>query len=380
MLPFRAGRALRTDSATNKVILGIPRDPLDVLTEACKLVHPVERSDVINLAVAVAIQKPCELSPLELLKCRKSFFSRTLSIICWLNEQEASLHANTPPHLGKVMKGKRILLLDALLRESGHPDKLLCAHLEKGFPLFGRLQTSSIFAEQWCPPALHPDELLRVAPKQNQWILGSCKRSRHAYIDAAVWDATLMDVEKGWAIGPFSLEEAQSMTDKPVVISRRFGAQQKNRVRAIDDLSASQINACTGVKEKVRVESVDAAATMIQEWMRAFHGSGRTLVGKTYDLKSACRQLGICSEHLHAAWICVSSPYMTEPALFQLHAMPFGATAAVTNFLRCAEALKACSATLLHFAWTSFFNDFIIIAPEDCAEEQTGPRGFSFSF
>jgi len=48
--------------------------------------------------------------------------------------------------------------------------------------------------------------------------------------------------------------------------------------------------------------------------------------------------------------------------------------------LRCAEALKACSATLLHFAWTSFFNDFIIIAPEDCAEEQTGPRGFSFSF
>jgi hypothetical protein len=278
------------------------------------------------------------------------------------------------------MKGKRILLLDALLRESGHPDQLLCAHLEKGFPLFGRLQTSSIFAEQWCPTALHPDELLRVAPKQKQWILGSCKRSRHAYIDAAVWDATLMDVEKGWAIGPFSLEEAQSMTDKPAVISRRFGAQQKNRVRAIDDLSASQINACTGVKEKVRVESVDAAATMIREWMRAFHGSGRTLVGKTYDLKSACRQLGICSEHLHAAWICVSSPYMTEPALFQLHAMPFGATAAVTNFLRCAEALKACSATLLHFAWTSFFDDFIIIAPEDCAEEQTGPCGFSFSF
>ena len=38
-------------------------------------------------------------------------------------------------------------------------------------------------------------------------------------------------------------------------------------------------------------------------------------------------------------------------------------------FLRCAEALKACGATLLHFAWTSFFDDFIIIAPEDCAKE-----------
>ena len=44
-------------------------------------------------------------------------------------------------------------------------------------------------------------------------------------MDAAVWDATLTDVEKGWAIGPFSLEEDQSMTDKPAVISRRFGVQ-----------------------------------------------------------------------------------------------------------------------------------------------------------
>ena len=81
--------------------------------------------------------------------------------------------------------------------------------------------------------------------------------------------------------------------------------------------------------------------------------------------------------------LCLASFDMTEtePALFQLHAMPFGATAAVTNFLRCAEALKACSATLLHFAWTSFFDDFIIIAPEDCAKEtDRAVRLFSFSF
>ena len=171
------------------------------------------------------------------------------------------------------------------------------AHTWKGFLLFGWLEQSCIFAGQWRPPqhCTHP-----VLPRKKQWILGPCKRSRHADMDAAVWDATLTDVEKGWAIGPFSLEEDQSMTDKPAVISRRFGVQQKNKVHAIDDLSASQINACTGVKEEVRVESVDAAATMIREWMRAFHGSGRTLVGKPYDLKSACRQLGICSEHLHA--------------------------------------------------------------------------------
>ena len=156
MLPFRAGRALRTDSATNKVILGIPRDPLDVLTEACKLVHPVERSDVINLAVAVAIQNLVSYRRLSCWSVGRAFSVEHYPSICWLNEQEASLHANTPPHLGKVMKGKRILLLDALLRESGHPDKLLCAHLEKGFPLVWQAANIKHFCWAVVPPSIAP--------------------------------------------------------------------------------------------------------------------------------------------------------------------------------------------------------------------------------
>eukprot|EP00438_Fugacium_kawagutii_P010274 Skav225671 [mRNA] locus=scaffold1924:287544:288134:- [translate_table: standard] len=177
-----------------------------------------------------------------------------------------------PPHLATVMKGKRILFFESWLREIDYPDQLLCDHLANGFPLYGWLAKSHVFSEQWRPPALHPEELFRVAAKQNQWILGSCTRSKHSDIDVAVWDATLKDVEKGWAVGPFSFDDARAAAGKPLIVSRRFGVEQKNKVRAIDDLSASQINACTGVKEKVRVESVDAAATMIREWMRALRG------------------------------------------------------------------------------------------------------------
>ena len=88
------------------------------------------------------------------------------------------------------------------------------------------------------------------------------------------------------------------MSQSNLVISRRFGVQQETQVRAIDVLSACNINASTGSREKVQVQSADAAATVIREWMRNFAGSGRALLGKSFDLKSAHRQLGICAETL----------------------------------------------------------------------------------
>ena len=113
------------------------------------------------------------------------------------------------------------------------------------------------------------------------------------------------------------------MTTSQLIVSRRFGVAQKTKVRAIDDFSASNINACTGTKEKVRVESVDAAATMIRTWMKAFEGTGRALVGRTYDLKSAYRQLGISAEHLHAAWISVFDPSGQGAKLFSPQCLAF---------------------------------------------------------
>lgn len=362
-------RVLRVDPSGDTVILGIPREPLDFLNEARKLVHPAEHAGVLHSGVSTAIQKHCELSPLELLKCRQSVFSRALATIRSLSQEEAALRDKMPHHLATVLRGKRILFLASWLREKDHPDQSLCEDLANGFPLHGWLAKSHVFSEQWRPPALHPGELLRVASKQNKWILGSCKRSNQADIDTAVWDAILADVEKGWAVGPFSLEAARAASDKPLIVSRRCGVQQKNKVRAIDDVSASQVNACTGVKEKVRVESVDAAATMIPEWMRALRGAGRALVGRTYDLKSAYRQLGICEERFHAAWLAMFDPGSCEAKLFRMHALPFGASAAVTNFLRCAEALKTAEAHLLKFAWASFFDDFIVVCLADVAED-----------
>ena len=160
-------------------------------------------------------------------------------------------------------------------------------------------------------------EVIRLAPSMHQWIHGSCCKSQSVDLDKDLWDAAMEDARKGWAEGPYSLQEATVLAGDRSVCSRHFAVRQKNKTRAIDDFSASHINRCTGVREKVQVESVDAAAVMIRQWMTALRGTGRRLVGKAFDLKAAYRQVGIHSDHLHAAWICVFCPDTGKPALFR---------------------------------------------------------------
>lgn len=300
---------------------------------------------------------------------RSAFLAKALRLIRALRDDENKLHSGMPAHLAKVTQGKRILVLGALLQEIGHPDAQLVRRLSSGFPLFGWLDRSGIFAGSLKPPSLLPAELERLAPDMNQWIAGACKSSSSSVMDRALWDATMEDVGKARAEGPYDMTEASVLAGDRLVCSRRFAVQQKEKIRAIDDFSASNINRCTGAREKVRVESVDAAAVMIRQWMLALRGSGRQLVGKAFDVKAAYRQLGICPEHLHAAWICVYRPDTGKPAFFRLHALPFGASSSVSNFLRCAEAIKRLGTQLLFVTWTSFFDDYIVVCPEDCAAE-----------
>ena len=51
------------------------------------------------------------------------------------------------------------------------------------------------------------------------------------FTDRAVWDKTMEEVRSGWLTGPLSLDEVGP--DEPV--SRRFGLNQRDKVRPIDD-------------------------------------------------------------------------------------------------------------------------------------------------
>ena len=107
-------------------------------------------------------------------------------------------------------------------------------------------------------------------------------------MDREVWDATMSEVASGSLDGPYSVDALP----KHHLVSPRFGIRQGQKVRPIDNLIASGINATVGLPEKLQVDTTDEIAAVIKRCMQA-HGNGCQLVGRTYDLKRAYRQLGV---------------------------------------------------------------------------------------
>ena len=116
-----------------------------------------------------------------------------------------------------------------------------------------------------------------------------------------------------------------------------------------------------GTTEKLQIDSIDELAAMIKGWMQS-DGKGLELVGRTYDLRKAYRQIGIRGDHLHTSWFCVWCPSEGRVKYFHPDSMPFGATASVSAFLRISVALKLIGLYHCSILGTSFYDDYIVFA------------------
>ena len=132
----------------------------------------------------------------------------------------------------------------------------------------------------------------------------------------------------------------------------------------IDDFSVSKVNHTYGMKERLRVQSVDELCACLAAML---DGSDPALLpkikGRTFDLKSAYQQYGVDAWHSNFLQICARDPAGGH-GLFNVHALPFGATGSVTGFLRISNALAFIGTHALDLIWTAFFDDFIVICDE----------------
>ena len=87
-------------------------------------------------------------------------------------------------------------------------------------------------------------------------------------------------------------------------MSRRFPLVQKTKTRMIDDFSISGINDTASTHNKVDLHMVDTFAAVVREFFRRCNDESKAsaLVAKTYDLKSAYRQVPIREDHLRFSY------------------------------------------------------------------------------
>ena len=354
----------------NFAMLAIPRGPDEFLACAIKLVHPVLQRLRIGEALEHSIQ--INNDGLELRKRRLNNFIKAVETARMCEAEDSDLHDNMDSELRKVLKGKRTILFHKLLLDVQYPDAKVASELGCGFPLYGWLPMSSVFPKLVRPPSLHAEALQQMSVSFSKRSLASIKSSGDIELDLQLWQATMDEVQAGYLEGPHDVESLP----RGAIVSPRFGLQQRNKLRPIDNMTASGINNAVGLGEKLRVDGVDEAVAMIKAWM-AVTGPGLILKGKTYDLRKAYRQIAVRPDARHAAWIGVWSPSDGRAKVFSMSSMPFGATASVGAFLRLSVAIKTLGIMLYHFVWTSYYDDFIVVCrDQDCESTDKMVRNY----
>jgi hypothetical protein len=80
------------------------------------------------------------------------------------------------------------------------------------------------------------------------------------------WEKTMEEISNNWVCRDVVSEVGD------VVLAKRFGLQQKEKVRVIDDCSVGGYNKAYGTKEKLRVHAIDQLAAYLS-WICTAHGA-----------------------------------------------------------------------------------------------------------
>ncbi|CAK0807498.1 unnamed protein product, partial [Prorocentrum cordatum] len=157
-----------------------------------------------------------------------------------------------------------------MLKAAGSPDLTLAMDLARGFPLVGEMPRSGAVRPCTPGPRESPGRLLVGAPEKNERILRRIRAAGHsdANVAEALRDRARAEVEAGQACcrpPPPGLAG--------VVLSPRFGPDEGWRVvggwrsrkaRAIDNLTASGVNATAAAHESIAHDTLDRLVAAVQ--------------------------------------------------------------------------------------------------------------------
>ena len=363
-------------------IFGVYHTDREFLDIARSLWHPYDELVHLPDRLIRAIHLTLSLGKLQLAKHRLATVTRWQGWASELKRDEAALKSRMEPQVAEVLKSKRLLLLAKIANEIGWPDEGLHKEIRQGFRLVGKAPYSGVFKRE-LKKAPHTEADLRRRSKfLRPAILGRVRAQQPRDTDSALYEITLKEaVEKGWMDGPFNPEQVTQRYGDDWMPVRRFGLQQRSKIRPIEDFRESELNLSFEYREKVSLQALDHvlwAATIILKHcrqrgeVRLRLSTGEELLGPvhpdwtegevdmlatTFDLKSAYKQFAIAPRDASLAVITVKGPTSSGLACFPCKVLPFGATASVLHFCRVSTLIWAIGCHL-GILWGTYIDDF----------------------
>ena len=371
------------------ITVGVYYMPEEFINAALRLKHPFELF-ALPSPLVTCIRFRMTSSVQAVISARRQALEHWRSRARHLQPAEAHLHTAMHPEVAAVMSDKNLKLFGEMLSSVGFPNHAALIHLMSvGFPVAGSFPKTGIF-----PPADRVASLtIADLWKDSHKIRAAAAAKRPTSTDdldlaTEVFEATLVEVKKGWLTGPTSIEALNQRLGRWIP-NRRFGVRQGRNIRCIDDFSASGVNETLSAVETVDPDGLDRIAVNVRGHLDAFTspsssrpssspfaGSPRhpdhaecRLVARLWDLEAAYRQLPRSPSHASLTVISVFDPASKQHLYFEQTPLAFGASASVLSFNWVAEAIKTILISIFLVATTSFYDDFTVIEIEKLAAD-----------
>lgn len=349
-----------------EVAFGLPWTWEGFVNKACAVGHP----STMNFGVPDELQHVLDVhsqwTHAQLSKYRLDWCRKWIKRASELDADEKVAAADREPAVAAISSSKRVLLMREMLQDIGYSDVEAVSLFEDGATLAGEVQQSPVFKQHFKPGLMTMEQLSRESSRRNQVVLNLTKPSGDADLDQILLSETKEEISLGWLEGPFKLDELE----EGATISRRFALRQGAKTRLIDDFSVSGVNDSCVSHGKIELRLVDTFTSLVRAFFRQSNenGSDSTLLAKTYDLKSAYRQVPIHPRHRKFGYISVYNHELDEVQIYRLKTLSFGATHSVYCFLRLARTIFAVATMGLKLLSTNFYDDFILASQPELVD------------
>ena len=216
---------------------GFLLEPWDFVDRALDTPHPFSVESCLPDILQAAITANVTLDASVIATQRMEFIKKWTNRAIALNDAEKTLRSSMDPVVAECTKQKRILLFTEMLRELQYPDMGVVDELTHGSDLIGDVPPTGMLPGKLSMATQTSEGLAARSKLVQKQLLHSVASSGDCEIDEAIWNKTLEEVAEGWLSGP---DFAEAGDDEP--ISRRFGLRQRDKIRPIDDFSASGVN------------------------------------------------------------------------------------------------------------------------------------------
>lgn len=287
-------------------VFGFWWEPEEFVSKALQVNHPLAAEPVVPHILLEEVKVQVQAEPFEIAKRRLKFVAKWTSRAKALAADEIKLKNKMDPLVSEVVKNKRILLFEEMLKEVNFPDMGVVDELRNGASLTGDIPVTNMLPSKFVPPMLDESSLAHRASLLRESAQGHASSSGDPHVDKEVWEKTIEEVSLSWLKGPLELVEVPVSSP----ITRWFGRKQKHKTRLIDDYTQSGVNHFVTVHEAPSLHTVDIAASLVTVWLRACKSQQRhsALQIKTFDLSSAYKQIALNASGREYSFISVWDP------------------------------------------------------------------------